>query len=81
MKKRVSNPSNQIVNFELGGNSVDANISVFNYAGQMVKSKKTIQSRDRIDLDGLNAGIYFIKVERIGEKPLFQKLMVNPSGL
>ena len=81
MKKEVSNPANQFVHIKMTVISVDANISVFNYSGQMVKSQKTNQNKERIQLDGLNAGIYFIKVERNGEKPMVQKLMVNPSGL
>lgn len=54
------NPMNDVLNIELGDNQSD--VEVYNSLGQMVKRIEMMSGDVTINVEDLNAGIYFVKV-------------------
>ena len=54
------NPMNNVLNIQLGDNQSD--VIVYNSLGQIVKRIDMASGDVQIDVEGLNAGIYFVKV-------------------
>ena len=55
------NPVNNILNIEYTSDLT--NVSVYNMLGQQVLTKKVTASSTQVDMSGLNAGTYLVKVE------------------
>ena len=54
------NPMNDVLNIELGDNQSD--VEIYNSLGQMVKRIEMMSGDVTINVDDLNSGIYFVKV-------------------
>ncbi len=59
--KAYPNPVNNILNIEYTSDLT--NVSIYNMLGQQVLAKKVSATSTKIDMSGLNAGTYFVKVE------------------
>jgi hypothetical protein len=59
--KAYPNPVNNILNIEYTSDL--SNVSVYNLLGQQVLTKKVTATSTQIDMSGLNAGTYLVKVE------------------
>ena len=72
------NPASQRVTFLFGANKINA-IEIFDFKGQLVYSKKIIQtalSSESVDISGLHQGMYFIKVYA-ENRVILRKLIKN----
>ncbi len=60
------NPATDVINIAIGTpNSLPKSFSIYNALGQVVVSKNiTLDSDLKIDVNGMNPGIYFIKIEK-----------------
>ncbi|MEO8235757.1 MAG: T9SS type A sorting domain-containing protein [Flavobacterium sp.] len=59
--KAYPNPVSNILNIEYTGEL--SNVTVYNLLGQQVLTKKVTATSTQIDMSGLNAGTYLVKVE------------------
>ena len=62
-KQNVSvypNPANDVLNIELGDNQSD--VVIYNSLGQVVRRYENVSGDMQINVEDLNAGMYFVKV-------------------
>ena len=57
------NPTQDILNIS---NAETANIKVFDILGRMILSKENISLNEQLNVSGLNAGAYFVKISKEG---------------
>lgn len=57
------NPTNDIVNIQLPTNVNEANASLYDFSGRLVKTKKVSTSNQLVDLEDLGSGMYILKVQ------------------
>lgn len=61
------NPVNQTLYLQFGAGESEAAIEVYNTAGQVIYSARTVQNSTQIDVADWAAGIYLVRVVRNGE--------------
>jgi len=60
------NPTHDYLQMSAPGDGVFEKIRIFSTDGVVVKSMQSVSSEEKINLDGVSPGIYFISAERAG---------------
>ena len=70
------NPNNGNFTIELSKKNVNATIEIFNSIGKLIWKKQLFKKLNKIDLDNISTGIYFIKVTN-GFSYVIKKVIID----
>ncbi len=68
------NPATEYV--QISGIAQNSSITLFDIGGKVIKTISNYQPEERIQLNGLNPGIYLICIEK-NDKPVFSKIIIQ----
>ncbi len=77
--KLYPNPANQIINISLPDNLNKAKVSIFDLSGKSVHESDLRENKNVLRLDGLDSGMYFIRLEINGYSKIY-KIVVRNDG-
>ncbi|MBL7730535.1 MAG: fibronectin type III domain-containing protein [Chitinophagaceae bacterium] len=71
------NPAKNVLNVNIAGNTDKKNITVFDVNGKLVISSSANQPTTSLDITQLSSGIYFLKVNSLDGKALYQQKFIK----
>ncbi|MGB3948275.1 MAG: T9SS type A sorting domain-containing protein, partial [Bacteroidia bacterium] len=66
------NPTNDLLNLEVGNENIGQMFFIFDYSGKLVSSGKLNQKLNQINITNLNSGLYFIRVNELRSKKVIK---------
>jgi hypothetical protein len=72
------NPAVNVASFSYH-TTANAQLTMFNSLGQMVKQESLVPNKDKftLNVEGITSGIYICRLSSIGAEPVFQKLIIS----